>query len=447
VNGPAREHCVVWVGKPTSTERSRLEKADWVLRVTDADACTGVGARSDSRVVAVADLRQRGDGDGRALERLMADCPDVPWVALVPPEISTRQPWVGRILKLSSEFLSAPVDVTRLLDVLAGVVGGSRTPANDEGAAGLRSARSPAMQAVAAILRKYAPVDLPVLITGETGTGKEHAARALHQMSLRCDGPFVAINCGALPASLVQAELFGHERGAFTGAAARRIGHIESAAGGTILLDEVGDLPDDAQTSLLRFLQEGTIERVGSSQSRRIDARVVAATHVDLERAVAEGRFREDLYYRLNVLRLHMPPLRERECDIEPLARHFLDAFCASRQGTHLDFGEAAVLAMRRFAWPGNVRELENRVYRAAVVAEEGLITELDLGLASPAQVGADAPNSLGQARGQAERDVLLQCLRETGFNVSECARRLHISRVSVYRLCRKHRVDPGQMR
>lgn len=434
----AKGRCVVWVGQPTDAEKSRLEQAGWVLRVTDAGACSGVGVRSDACVVAVADLRHRSNGDVPALQQLVAECADIPWIALVSEETSLRHPLVERILRLSGEFFTTPIDMERLIDALRSIESGARPAASINGT-GILSAQSPAMRAAVAILRKFAPVDLPVLITGETGTGKERAARALHRLSSRCDGSFVAINCGALAPSLLQAELFGHERGAFTGAASRRIGHIESAAGGTVFLDEVGDLPSDAQTSLLRFLQEGTIERVGSSQSMRVDARVVAATHVDMESAVAEGRFREDLYYRLNVLRLHVPPLRERECDILPLAQHFLHAFRELHGTKALGFNEAARRAMCHFAWPGNVRELENLVQRAAVMVEGGLITELDLGLPSPPVDDAHGSGALGDARSDAERDALISCLRGTDFNVSESARRLGISRVSVYRLCKKH--------
>jgi len=293
---------------------------------------------------------------------------------------------------------------------------------------------------VVASLRKYAPVDLPVLITGETGTGKEVAARALHKLSPRRDHPFAAINCGALPANLVQSELFGHERGSFTGANARRIGHFEAAAGGTVFLDEVGDLPADAQISLLRLLQEGSLERVGSTQSIKLDVRVLAATHVDLEKAVAQGRFREDLYYRLNVLRLRMPALRERADDVLQLAQLFLDAFRKQHECHARTFSALARKALRDFSWPGNVRELLNRVQRAAVVAEGAQISVQDLDLQEMV-ANRSAHSSLGLTRTSAERDAVVACLRETRFNISECARRLKVSRVTIYRLCKKHQL------
>jgi DNA-binding NtrC family response regulator len=418
-------------------------QAGWFIRVADASGQGGVGVRNGHTVVALADLRQADAGSVAAMERMMADHPGLPWLSLVMPGMPVQEPQINRILQASIEFFSEPVDMQRLLDSLAQLDG--EMPLEEPSDIGV-TGRSPATRAVVASVRKYAPVDLPVLITGETGTGKEVAARALHDLSARSDKPFAAINCGALPPNLVQSELFGHERGAFTGANARRIGHFETAAGGTVFLDEVGDLPTDAQTSLLRFLQEGTLERVGSSQSIKLDVRVLAATHVDLEKAVEQGRFREDLYYRLNVLRLRMPALREREDDVILLAQLFLDAFREQHSSHARAFSNAARQAMRRFAWPGNVRELLNRVQRAAVVAEDALITAEDLDLGEiPA--GQLAHASLGSTRVAAERDAILNCLRECRFNISECARRLKVSRVTIYRLCKKHRLALEELR
>ena len=305
---------------------------------------------------------------------------------------------------------------------------------------------SPAMRRVMELVERVARTSASVLIVGETGSGKEVAARALHALSARRERPFVAINCGALPPNLVQSELFGHERGAFTGANARRVGHFEAACGGTVFLDEIGDLPLDAQTSLLRLLQEGTLVRVGSSQPIKLDVRVLAATHVDLESVVAQGGFREDLYYRLNVLRLRMPALRQREGDVELLAQNFLDAFRLRHPGRARTFSGSARQAMREFGWPGNVRELLNRVQRAAVVAEGTLISAADLDL-QDAQPSATPRSSLGLTRVSAEREAVLNCLRESRYNISECARRLNVSRVTVYRLCKKHRLELDGLR
>ncbi len=302
----------------------------------------------------------------------------------------------------------------------------------------------PAVTALRTMIEQVAAFDTTVLVLGESGTGKEVVSRAIHQRSPRRDGPFVAINCGAIPPDLLESELFGHEKGAFTGALTARKGRFEMAEGGTLLLDEIGDMPLSLQTRLLRVLQERSFERVGGNQTIRCNVRVVAATHRDLETRIAEGKFREDLFYRLNVLRLLMPPLRERGADVQLLAEHFLRCFRLRHSVRARGFAPAALQAMRRFDWPGNVRELLNRVQRAAIMAEGELISERDLELGASVAVLPAAV--LHDARGQAERDVLLQTLRQTGYNVSECARQMQISRVTVYRLCRKHRLElPAQ--
>ena len=433
--------CVVWFGQPTDEECACLARAGWRTRVGDARLQDGVGMRRDDIVVAMADLRCSNADMVQAIGRLMASHSWLPWLALVPQEVAADTPGVECILRASESFFTAPVDMQRLTDTLMKFDEGWTPAAEKTDTPGIVGAQSPVMCTTVASLRKYAPVDLPVLITGETGSGKEVAARALHGLSTRRDRPFVAINCGALPPNLVQSELFGHERGAFTGANVRRIGHFEAAAGGTVFLDEVGDLPLDAQTSLLRLLQEGTLERVGSSQPIKLDVRVLAATHVDLESAVAQGSFREDLYYRLNVLRLRMPALRERGGDVELLAQNFLDAFRLRHPGRARTFSSSARQAMREFSWPGNVRELLNRVQRAAVVAEGTSISAADLDL-QDAQPVVPARSSLGLTRVSAEREAVLNCLRESHYNISECARRLNVSRVTVYRLCKKHQLE-----
>jgi two-component system, NtrC family, response regulator HydG len=432
--------CVVWFGQPTTEECSALAQAGWCTRVGDVAAQGGVGMRRDDVVVAMADLRRSNIGTVQAMGRLMDDYPWLPWLAVVLQETSADTPEVERILRASADFFTVPIDVKRLIETLTKINHGWSPAVEREDIPGIVGAISPVMRATMASLRKYAPVELPVLITGETGSGKEVAARALHGLSERCERPFVAINCGALPLNLVQSELFGHERGAFTGANARRVGHFEAADGGTVFLDEIGDLPLDAQTSLLRLLQEGTFLRVGSSsQPVKLNVRVLAATHVDLDLAVAQGRFREDLYYRLNVLRLHMPALRERNGDVELLAQHFLDTFRLRHQSRGRAFSSGARQAMRDFAWPGNVRELLNRVQRAAVVAEGTLISAADLDLqGTPSAIGC---SNLDLTRVSAEREAVLKCLHESHFNISECGRRLNVSRVTVYRLCKKHHI------
>ena len=286
-------------------------------------------------------------------------------------------------------------------------------------------------------IAKVAAASAPVLIWGESGSGKELAAKAVHAHSPRKNGPFVPINCGAIPASLIQSELFGYERGAFTGAAREKRGLIETAQGGSIFLDEIGDLPMELQANLLRFLQEKTIYRLGGTHSIAVDARVIAASHVNLQRAVERGAFREDLYYRLNVLALDVPPLRERREDLAPLAEHFFHIFCSERAPCVKGFSGKALQAIRDYDWPGNVRELINKVRRAMVMAEGRLIVPADLGLDSGRGASESAP--LDDARIRAERDAIDASLLKAGKNITLAARELGISRMTLYRLLAKH--------
>jgi sigma-54-specific transcriptional regulator len=274
----------------------------------------------------------------------------------------------------------------------------SRTDAPDARARALVF-EAPASRELLRRIERLAPTDAPVLITGATGTGKEIAARHLHDQSGRAGQPFVAVNCGALTPSLLESELFGHERGAFTGAIAGKAGWFETADKGTLFLDEVGDLPLDAQVKLLRVLQEREVVRVGARRAIAVDVRLVAATNVQLERAVAQGRFREDLYYRLHVAHLRLAPLRERREDIVPLANHFLRVYAARLGIEAPEFTEGAFARLLVHPWPGNIRELENVIYRALLVSHEGRVTSSDLQLpdetiAGPANVAALAEPS-----------------------------------------------------
>jgi DNA-binding NtrC family response regulator len=297
---------------------------------------------------------------------------------------------------------------------------------------------SAATRRLLAQIARVADVDAPVLIQGESGTGKELAARAIHRGSARQGGPFVAVRCGAMKGPLFLHELFGHVRGVFPDASHDRRGCIEAANGGTVFLDEIGELPPALQVELLSFLQEGVICRVGSTQGRPVDVRVITATHLDLEQAVREGRFRADLYYRLSVLPMHVPALRERQQDIASLARHYYELYAHERRPGLRGFSHAAMDSLQAHAWPGNVRELNNRVRRALVMAEGPSIRPQDLGLEDGAPA-TDQTEALGMARTSAERHAVMASLQRSGHNVTQAARELGISRMTLYRLMAKH--------
>jgi two-component system NtrC family response regulator len=289
------------------------------------------------------------------------------------------------------------------------------------------------MRAIFDAIRKVATTDAPVLILGESGTGKEMAAKAIHQRSNRKAGPFIAINCGAIPETLLESELFGHEKGAFTGAHVQRKGRIENANEGTLFLDEIGEIPLSLQVKLLRFLQEQIIERVGGRQSIQINTRVVAATNVELKKAMAAGKFREDLYYRLAVVQISLPPLRERENDVRLLAQYFLNRFAAEVGKSSLTFDAEAVRALNKYAWPGNVRELENCVRRAVIMAEGKRVTAKDLELDATG-LGANIV-TLKDAREMVERQMVQQALKKHGGKIAPAAVELGLSRPTLYEM------------
>jgi two-component system, NtrC family, response regulator len=292
------------------------------------------------------------------------------------------------------------------------------------------------MQTVFNLIRKVAATEAPVLILGESGTGKEMTARAIHQRSSRREGPFVAINCSAIPETLIESELFGHEKGSFTGAHAQRKGRIESSEGGTLFLDEIGEVPLLVQVKLLRFLQEQRIERVGGRQEIQVDTRVVAATNADLKKGLSSGTFREDLFYRLAVIQITLPPLRERDDDVLMLAQSFLQQFSTELGKTGLSFSSEATRALRRHPWPGNVRELQNRVRRAVIMGtgKRLAIEDLELNMQNPLPHG----NSLKEAREALEREMVLEALKRHSGKIAPAALELGISRPTLYELMDK---------
>ncbi|HEY0683413.1 MAG TPA: sigma-54 dependent transcriptional regulator [Steroidobacter sp.] len=383
--------------------------------------------------------------DGTWLDRIqisIASHRRIPWIAIVGPGLIERDPVREFIVSHCIDYQTKPVDHHRLLTALGHAVGMATLLAPDRGSIdgaapeSMLIGHSRAMQSLRRDLVKIAAVDAPALITGETGTGKELVGRTIHILSPRHVNPFIAINCAALPPSLIHAELFGFEKGAFTGAHRRQEGHFEAAQGGTIFLDEVGDLHADLQALLLRFLEQRTIRRVGGREEIQIDARVLAATNVDLESAVREGKFREDLYYRLNVLRINTPPLREHGEDIGALAAAFLTRYQYESPMAR-GFSRAALHALQAHRWPGNVRELVSCIRRAIVMCDGPLITPRDLCL-------AEAPReqpmlSLDAARLQAEKNTVLAALQRTGGNARQSAELIGVSRATFYRLLCRH--------
>lgn len=314
---------------------------------------------------------------------------------------------------------------------------------------------SPPMLRAFKAIRRFATTDAPTLITGESGTGKELVALAIHERSAFASGPFMPINCGDLPPSLISTELFGHEKGAFTGASHRKVGRIEAAKGGTVFLDEIGDMPMELQAHLLRFLQERTIERVGGHWPIPVNVRVLAATNKDLAREVEAGRFRQDLYFRLNVLSLEMPTLRDRGDDIDLISNVFLKRFASEFGPGSKSFSDGARAAMRRHAWPGNVRELISRIGRAVVMADGVQIVTDDLGLDDAPSFGglslAEPASSiersvavpiaddgraltLEEAKYRLEEVFVRAALERNSFNVTAAASDLGVSRVTLYR-------------
>ncbi len=404
----------------------------------------------------ISDVRMPGMTGLELLRAVKRAHPGLP-VLLVTAYAGVRDA-IGAIRDGAADYLEKPIDLDELAALVRRLLntGGPR-PAGDavpplppDVVAG-----SGAMREALRVTALAAPSDARLLITGETGTGKEVVAGLVHQWSPRAGGPFVKVNCAAIPETLLESELFGHEKGAFTGAAARRVGRFEEAGGGTLFLDEIGEMSPALQAKLLRATQDGTFCRVGSNTELRVDVRILSATHRDLEREVAEGRFREDLYYRLNVMEIPLPPLRERPEDILPLALHFTSAYGAGKAR----FSPDAVRCLETYAWPGNVRELRNAMERAVLLARGGVLLTEHLPPRVRAASGpaagetaepGDGPEGIPPAGrlDAIERDAILKCLREHEFNRSETARALGISRRTLTYRLREYRdlglpVDP----
>jgi two-component system NtrC family response regulator len=292
---------------------------------------------------------------------------------------------------------------------------------------------SPQMLKVCRTIEKIAPSNITTLLLGASGTGKERCAQALHELSPRAKGPMVAINCAAIPDNLLESELFGYEKGAFTGAAKQTPGKIEYADGGTLFLDEIGDLPMELQAKLLRFLQERVVERIGGRKEIPVDVRILCATHQDLQSLISKGMFREDLYYRISEIVLEIPPLKDRESDILVLAKSFLGVWSKEYGRASMNYSADAIAAMEAYDWPGNVRELESRVKRAVIMADNNQIRAEDLELT---ETGNDpVPLNLKEVRDEAERKAIIRAMNHSNQNITDAANALGVTRPTLYKL------------
>ena len=421
---------------------------DWEIRSVSSLGDAGRELRTDRYLVGLL-MHDREQHRPAEVDTFLRRHSHMQWVGVFNPRDLESGPCRDLVVEHLCDYHTAPVDPVRLALTLGHAHGWAmlrRRPHANDGADGMGMGldgtspligRCDAIARLRAQVSRVAKVAAPVLIWGESGSGKELTAQAIHAQSERALGPFVPINCGAIAPTLIQSELFGYERGAFTGATRGKAGLIESADGGTLFLDEIGDLPKDLQANLLRFLQEKTICRLGSTRNIRVDVRVIAASHVQLQQAVANGAFREDLYYRLAVLPVTVPPLRERRDDLVLLADHFFHVYASEKSPRLKGFSNRAIEAILDHDWPGNVRELINRVRRALVMSDGRLIMPEDLGLTRG--IAMPTPAGLDDTRMRSERRALRECLDRSGHNVSRAARDLGVSRTTMYRLLSKH--------
>jgi two-component system response regulator HydG len=440
-------------------ERSNLEslarifeREDWRVALAEAGAPALEIVRRDRPAVVVTDLMMPGMSGEELLRAVKAVAPEIEVVVMTAH--GTVETAVAAMKEGAYDFITKPFkkaavvkSVRQALEKASLVAENralrARIAALSSGAGGMLG-DAPSFRAALETLRQVAPTSATVLLTGESGTGKELAARLVHDLSPRAAGPFVPIHCAAIPETLLESELFGHEKGAFTGAVARKEGRLERAKGGTLFLDEVGEMPPAAQVKLLRFLQDGVLERVGGHDPIRVDARVVAATHRDLAQLAKEGAFREDLLYRLDVVSVRLPPLRERREDVMLLAGAFLERTAASLPKRVTGFSPGAAAALERYAWPGNVRELHHAVERAVILCRGDVIDAGDLpesirsqqGTGPGGALGTPAPLVLpfGTPMDEVERIVIKRTLEQTRGDKSLAAQILGIAARTIYR-------------
>ncbi len=421
-----------------------------VIQATDR-ASAIAALRSEEPGVVTLDLGLAPDPDGTSegfavLDEIMALKPDTK--VIVASGHGARESALQAIAKGAYDFYQKPVDIEALGLIVRRALQLHRIETENRQLAtksgdghrvlGRLITAAPEMVKVARTIERVANTNVSVMLLGASGTGKELLARGLHEASDRRDGAFVAINCAAIPENLLESELFGHEKGAFTGAVKTTEGKIEMAAGGTLFLDEVGDIPLPLQVKLLRFLQERVIERIGSRKSIAVDTRIVCATHQDLEAMIAAGSFREDLFYRLAEIVVKIPSLAERPGDAALLAKAFMARFAKEMNPAVKGFAPDALAAIDAWPWPGNVRELENRVKRAVIMSDSKLIGAADLDLAAPSEEGAQLLN-LKCARELADRKVIRHALARSEGNISNTAKLLGISRPTLYDLLKQY--------
>lgn len=395
--------------------------------------------------VVICDVRMEEMDGMEVLARIREGWPDTPVVMLTAH--GTIPLAVDAMKRGAYDFMTKPFDREELIYTLTKAVTAARHHDGLPPRAALPASgfvgRSKATEDVEALIAKVARGKSTVLITGESGTGKDVAARAIHAQSARCDGPFMKIHCAALPDTLLEGELFGFEKGAFTGAVKSKAGRIELAEGGTVFLDEIGDVTPAFQVKLLRLLQDREYERLGSESTLKADVRFIAATHRDLPVMVKEGKFREDLYYRLSVVPIHMPPLGTRREEIPDLARHFFKELAAANERTDISIDEDAISALAAIEWPGNIRQLQNFVERLVVLADGPIVTREDVVRQAgddPAQqtTAASSAVTLPELRREAEADALREALRRTKNNRTDAARLLGVSRRTLYNKLRE---------
>ncbi|MEA4922695.1 MAG: sigma-54 dependent transcriptional regulator [Eubacteriaceae bacterium] len=362
---------------------------------------------------------------------------------------ATTETAIDALKSGAQDYVTKPFDIDEILSVVNKLMveegAGSRTleaiDADSDEDFKVTS-KSEKMQKVLALAKQVAPASSTVLITGETGTGKEVISSAIHSWSSRSEKPIIKVNCGAIPDNLLESELFGYEKGAFTGAVSSKPGRFEVADGGTIFLDEIGDISPAIQVKLLRVIQEKTLERLGGIKTKKVDVRIIAATNKNLKKEVAEGRFRDDLYYRLNVVPIQLPPLRERTEDIEDLIYYFLKKSAGVSGGKVKSISDDAMDRLKRYSWPGNIRELENIIERAVVITPEDIISEDVLPPEIRNTASGDGDVHLTEALDNKEKETLIKAIRANGGNKTKAALELGISRRSLHRKIQKYDIN-----